>query len=356
MAPQIEHLKVWIPSDVSSTSIDRDIPAWTDGISSVAPPIRVDASHPRWTDVALSALAGDDGESSKAPTESTEQFDVILACNVTHISPFAATSGLFAGAGDALRPGGRLCIYGPFKLAGTFTTESNRAFDGKLRERCDEWGLRDLEALDACARAAGLGRIAAEPMPANNFFCVWEKPAPASTSGALTAGASSGAGATHPASKETTSVGTGVTGDQSEHASGASASKGEHATEASASRGWRLEQVPGVFAVARIHETEGEGEGAGGVGSVGPADLAALLGRGASSEGSAGFVSATRTPEELSVVCPEAVLADLLAGRSKAAGGKGGESGASAVTAGESSAAPEEDRVEGGWAMLRVAG
>ena len=41
------------------------------------------------------------------------RFDLVLAINITHISPVEATEGLFAGANRLLRPGtGRLVLYG----------------------------------------------------------------------------------------------------------------------------------------------------------------------------------------------------------------------------------------------------
>ena len=58
-----------------------------------------------------------------------DRVDAVLACNVTHISPWRVTTGLVAGAGAALKPGGRFFLYGPFKVGGQFTTESNEAFD-----------------------------------------------------------------------------------------------------------------------------------------------------------------------------------------------------------------------------------
>ena len=44
---------------------------------------------------------------------SAARFGLILAINITHISPLEATKGLFAGARRLLNPGsGRLAIYG----------------------------------------------------------------------------------------------------------------------------------------------------------------------------------------------------------------------------------------------------
>jgi len=51
-----------------------------------------------------------------------------------HISAAGTTAGLFRAAQPALRPGGRLFVYGPFKRDGQFTTDSNQQFDAKLRQ------------------------------------------------------------------------------------------------------------------------------------------------------------------------------------------------------------------------------
>ncbi|RZA29440.1 MAG: DUF938 domain-containing protein, partial [Lysobacteraceae bacterium] len=66
-----------------------------------------------------------------------------------------------------------LVVYGPFNYAGQYTSDSNRAFDASLRERDPRMGLRDFEAVDALARAAGLERVADIAMPANNRSLVW---------------------------------------------------------------------------------------------------------------------------------------------------------------------------------------
>jgi hypothetical protein len=73
-----------------------------------------------------------------------------------------------------LRPAGRLCVYGPFKYAGEFTTPSNARFDEWLKARDKSSGLRDFEWVDALAQAAGLRLRADHAMPANNQLLVWE--------------------------------------------------------------------------------------------------------------------------------------------------------------------------------------
>jgi hypothetical protein len=47
----------------------------------------------------------------------------------------AATVGLLEIAAARLKQGGLLFIYGPFKVQGRFTTDSNRAFDESLRSQ-----------------------------------------------------------------------------------------------------------------------------------------------------------------------------------------------------------------------------
>ena len=46
-----------------------------------------------------------------------------------HISPWAASEGLMAGAGRTLRAGGMFYLYGPYKIDGHHTAPSNQEFD-----------------------------------------------------------------------------------------------------------------------------------------------------------------------------------------------------------------------------------
>jgi len=97
-------------------------------------------------------------------------FEMVCVSNVTHISPFKVTKGICAGAGHALGVGGSLVVYGPFKIDGTFTTESNEAFDKSLKGRNPEWGYRDVAEVTAEAEAASLTLVKRHVMPANNFL------------------------------------------------------------------------------------------------------------------------------------------------------------------------------------------
>src|SRR5665647_3165172 len=55
------------------------------------------------------------------------------------------------------------------------TAISNAVFDSSLRQRDPEWGVRDLEALEQLAAAAGLVLIETAEMPANNLMLVFER-------------------------------------------------------------------------------------------------------------------------------------------------------------------------------------
>lgn len=89
----------------------------------------------------------------------THTFDCMLNINMIHISPWACSEvqlssnpvvqcltrtaqGLFRGASRVLKPDGALFTYGPYKVDGKCTTESNQKFDDTLRERNPEWGIR----------------------------------------------------------------------------------------------------------------------------------------------------------------------------------------------------------------------
>jgi len=107
------------------------------------------------------------------PVVTEKEFKLILCANTLHITPWAATEGLFRGAGHLLGPGGHLCVYGPFKVAGEFVGEDggagNASFDEKLRSTNPAWGIRDVDELQKLAAGCGLTLSSKKDMPANNL-------------------------------------------------------------------------------------------------------------------------------------------------------------------------------------------
>jgi len=103
--------------------------------------------------------------------------DAILCCNMIHIAPWEACLGLLEGASKALRTGGPLVLYGPFMRDGQHTAPSNEAFDTRLKERDERWGVRDLEVVTEHAATRGLVRRHVETMPANNLCAIFHRPA-----------------------------------------------------------------------------------------------------------------------------------------------------------------------------------
>ncbi|WP_426266830.1 DUF938 domain-containing protein [Sphingomonas sp. LHG3443-2] len=101
--------------------------------------------------------------------------DAVLAVNLVHISPPEASTGLLAGSARLLQPGAPLILYGPWRVEGELLVYSNHAFDEKLKERDPRFGLRELTAFAAEARAAGFDLAERRDMPANNLMLRFER-------------------------------------------------------------------------------------------------------------------------------------------------------------------------------------
>lgn len=140
------------PDPAARASID----AWTaaSGLPNIKPAVALDAARPPWP---------------------LSWADAILCINMIHISPWAATEGLFHQAYELLQPGAPLYVYGAFLRAGVETAESNLAFDGWLRGQNPEWGLRDLDAVTAVARENEFSAPKVIEMPANNLSLVFRR-------------------------------------------------------------------------------------------------------------------------------------------------------------------------------------
>ncbi|MGQ0384370.1 MAG: DUF938 domain-containing protein [Gammaproteobacteria bacterium] len=99
--------------------------------------------------------------------------DGVFSANTLHIMHWPQVEALFAGLPAIAKPGCVLAIYGPFRYGGKYTSESNASFDDWLHAQDPGSGIRDFEAVDTLARAAGYLLVADHRMPANNQTLVW---------------------------------------------------------------------------------------------------------------------------------------------------------------------------------------
>lgn len=145
----------WQPSDPDAEG-RASIAAWreAEALPNLLGPLALDAAAGEWP---------------------LDRADAIVCINMIHISPWAATEGLMAGAGRLLPPGGPLVLYGPYRRAGHPIEPSNQAFDEDLRRRDPRWGLRGVEEVRDCAREHGMELETLTPMPANNLCLIFRK-------------------------------------------------------------------------------------------------------------------------------------------------------------------------------------
>ena len=153
----------WWPSDLNDRHL-TSIVAWRahTQLSNIRLPLRIDLSDPLWCP---------EMQDGRGPAEVL----AVFCANVVHIAPWRVAEGLFAGAGRYLRADGLLFLYGPFKRGGKHTALSNAVFDTSLREGNPEWGVRDIEAVEALAASAGLALVEVVEMPSNNLTLVFRR-------------------------------------------------------------------------------------------------------------------------------------------------------------------------------------
>ena len=146
----------WQASDVAAHL--PGIHAWLDDAASsnTPPPLELDVLQARWPDVVA---------------------DAVFSANTLHIMGWDGVEAFFRGVGGILADAadGTLVVYGPFNRGGAYTSDSNREFDAWLKARDPASGIRDFEAVDALARAAGLALVDDVAMPANNHCLAWRR-------------------------------------------------------------------------------------------------------------------------------------------------------------------------------------
>jgi SAM-dependent methyltransferase len=144
----------WQPSDTHPDAL-ASIRGWREeiGLSNLRAPVEIDAASRDWP---------------------IDRADAVINFNMAHISPWAASLGLIAGAARLLAPGGKLVLYGPWLKDDIETMPSNLAFDVDLKRRDPEWGLRRVEDF-ADAASASFDLTETRPMPANNLMLLFTR-------------------------------------------------------------------------------------------------------------------------------------------------------------------------------------
>jgi cyclopropane fatty-acyl-phospholipid synthase-like methyltransferase len=127
-AANLPHL-VWQSSDVIENH--PGIQAWLTqaALPNTPPPLRLDVNQARW------------------PTDAP--YDAVFSANTLHIMGWEEVRTLFRRLPEVLDADAVVAVYGPFNYGGRFTSDSNAAFDARLKSDDPRRGIRDFEAVDA---------------------------------------------------------------------------------------------------------------------------------------------------------------------------------------------------------------
>ncbi|PHQ68611.1 MAG: SAM-dependent methyltransferase [Sneathiella sp.] len=125
------------------------------------PPLKLDATAPLWP--------------VELPDYAAPPVTGVFNANMIHIAPWPVCQGMMAGAGRVLVDRGRLFLYGPYKVGGIHTAETNAEFDLWLKSKNPDFAIRDQDDVIHEAATHGLVHLEAYPMPANNFLQIFEK-------------------------------------------------------------------------------------------------------------------------------------------------------------------------------------
>lgn len=143
------------------TEYDQDnlasINSWCKEHDTVSPALQLDVTRENWF------------------TKRVPKFDALLCFNVIHITPWEVTKSIFNGANTYMADECRLIFYGPFKVDGQQTSESNGEFEKWLKEKDVSYGIRDISDMETEAEKHGFKLNQSHPMPANNFLNIFSR-------------------------------------------------------------------------------------------------------------------------------------------------------------------------------------
>jgi SAM-dependent methyltransferase len=152
-ARHLPHL-TWHPTERLRNLPDLSARAQIEGPANLRPPTVLDVRQSVW------------------PVNSV---DAVFTANTLHIMAWNEVCAMYRGIGGVLAPGGVMCVYGPFRYAGAYTSESNREFDRALQERDPSSGLRDVDTVVALAAQYGMRLKDDHDLPAYNRLLIFAK-------------------------------------------------------------------------------------------------------------------------------------------------------------------------------------
>ncbi len=152
-AEQLPHL-AWQPSEQAQNIDMLSLRLEAQAPENVHKPVVVDVADDPWR---------------------VQPVEAVYAANCVHIMSWEHVEKMFHGLDGALRPGGHLILYGPFKYGGAFTSSSNAQFEQWLKGNDPLSGIRDFEKVNELASGIGLTLRSDHQMPANNQCLVWQR-------------------------------------------------------------------------------------------------------------------------------------------------------------------------------------
>ena len=111
----------------------------------------------------------------KVPVNLTHSLQGIVSINMIHVAQWTCTIALLKGAGELLKGGQFLILYGPFKIGNKHISQSNYLFDNSLKIQNECWGIRNLAEVTDEAKKNGFFQEDIIKMPANNFSVIYRK-------------------------------------------------------------------------------------------------------------------------------------------------------------------------------------
>lgn len=146
----------WQPTDVEPERL-ASINSYAEGIGTILPARRLDATRPGWA--------------AEHP-----DLSLVMLANLLHLISGPEAGVLITEAAQALRPGGRLVLYGPFMRDGELTSDGDIRFHDSLTSQDPEIGYKNDQDVIATIQKAGLKMLDVVDMPANNLGLVAESP------------------------------------------------------------------------------------------------------------------------------------------------------------------------------------